>query len=261
MIVTNLILVGAEGRMGKAVEEAALEDERFRVAARVDLRLPEGREAEEAPSYTDLGEALASHAGAVVVDFSSPMHAASRIGTVAAAGAPLVEGTTALDEESERALTGAAKRVAVVAAPNLSPGIALLRHALRTVLAPGDLRWDISILDRHHRGKKDAPSGTARLLDAWIREVSVGGPSSPPQIASFRQGGVVGEHGVYLSADEEEMVLLHRALGRRVFARGALLAAAFAAAADPGLYTIDHVLGLGVGSGKGNEGPGSGGRS
>ncbi len=163
-----------------------------------------------------------------------------RIRAVAGAGRPLVEGTTALDPSAESALTQAAERIPVVVAPNFSPGVALLRRVLDVVLGARGPEWEVGLLDRHHRMKKDAPSGTAKLL---VRGMESHGGSAV-QVAAFRQGGVVGEHSVFLAADAEELVFTHRAMSREAFARGALLAASFAAQAAPGRYGMDAVLGF-----------------
>jgi 4-hydroxy-tetrahydrodipicolinate reductase len=230
--------------MGRAVLEAAGEDERFRVAAAMDVDPPDNDLPGKPAFFTRVEDALASVSpGVVAVDISSPRDAVQRIRTIAGANCPLVEGTTALGGDAERALAEAADRIAVVVAPNLSPGIALLRRALRAVLTAEGVDWDIGVLDRHHRMKKDAPSGTARLLEESIRSAAKT-DDARIEVASFRQGGVVGEHSVHLSGPEEELVLAHRAFSRGVFARGALLAAAFAATATPGSYSIDDVLEL-----------------
>ena len=134
----------------------------------------------------------------------------------------------------------ASRRVAVVRAPNFSPGVALLRRALAAVLTARGPTWDTAILERHHRTKLDAPSGTAKLL----AETVCAATGVEPEVASFRQGGVVGEHVVHLAAGDEELAFMHRAFSRGAFARGAVLAAAFARGARPGLYGMDDVLGL-----------------
>jgi 4-hydroxy-tetrahydrodipicolinate reductase len=229
----SIIVIGAAGRMGSTIVDMAGEDG-FEVAARVDRRAPAG----EAGWFPEVAEALAAVPGAVVLDVSSPDDAEARVEAVRRAGRPLVEGTTALGSEVEAALNRAAGEIPVVVAPNFGPGIALLRRALGEILSAAGPRWDVAILDRHHRMKRDAPSGTAKLLAR-----AAGDRGVEAQVASFRQGGVVGEHAVHLSADDEELVLTHRAFSRRAFARGALLAARFAASAGPGRYGMDDVLG------------------
>ncbi len=239
----DLLIVGGGGRMGRAIVEACGTEEGCRVAAVCERR--SGAAPPEIAAFPDLAEALNAAPDAVVVDVSAAEGAAARIGAVAAAGRPLVEGTTGF--AAEDALSDAARRIPVVVAPNFSPGIALLCRALSDVLGAAGPRWDTAVLDRHHRMKRDAPSGTARLLERVIREAGGREPEAdgtPATTASFRQGGLVGEHHVFLTSGEEELVFTHRAFNRLAFARGALLAARFAAQAPPGRYGMDHVLGL-----------------
>jgi 4-hydroxy-tetrahydrodipicolinate reductase len=227
--------------MGRAILEAATRSEAARVAGVVGRRAERPEGLHSSMAYTnDLRAALKAEEEGVVVDVSGAEGAAGRIEQVASAGRPLVEGTTGLDAPALDALAAAAARIAVVEAPNLSPGVALLGRALRAILAARGPAWDAAILDRHHRAKRDAPSGTARLLARILAE----GGAGRPAVASFRQGGVMGEHAVHLSGDDEELVLVHRALSRRAFAEGALLAAAFARTAPPGRYGMDEVLGF-----------------
>jgi 4-hydroxy-tetrahydrodipicolinate reductase len=220
--------------------EAARESDGVSVAASVARReaaFPAGAP----PVCTDLAEALGLAPEAVVIDAAPGEGVAGRVRTVAGAGRPLVLASTGLDAAAERELEEAARRIPVVVAPNLSPGILLLGRALRAVLAVRGPRWDISILDRHHRHKRDAPSGTARALSELVARSSPDG--SEPPVVSLRQGEVVGEHTVFLAGAGEELVFRHRATSRRVFAEGALLAARFAAEAAPGRFSMEDVLG------------------
>ena len=236
MRVASIVVVGA-GRMGKAVLACAGDTEHRIVAVVRRTDVPVG--AGGPPVYTDIGAALRDVAPSVVLDFSSARDAEQRIRTVAGHGCPLVEGTTALDAGAMRALVEASARIPVVEAPNTSPGLARLGEALERILRKPRTQWDIAVTDRHHRDKKDAPSGTALFLARLIAGIT----GREPAVASYRQGGVVGEHTIHLSGTEEELVLVHRALDRSVFARGALLAAGFAAAAPPGHYGMRDALG------------------
>jgi 4-hydroxy-tetrahydrodipicolinate reductase len=231
-----LILVGGDGRMGRSIQAVAETEPAVTIAARV-LRTASGTSSGP-PGYTRLSEALEAAPGAVVVDVSTPGAVPGVIEALTRDPRPLVEATTGLDAATREALDVLAGKTAVVLAPNLSPGIALLRHALAGILAARGPVWEAAILDRHHRHKRDAPSGTARQLAALWPE------DRQPEIASFRQGEIVGEHTVHLAGKEEELLLVHRATDRRVFARGALLAARFAAAAAAGSYTMTEVLGI-----------------
>ena len=231
---TSVLVVGGGGRLGRAILEALASGDAFRAAGSLGRRLPDAPLPGSAPAFLDLETALAADPSAVVLDVSSPDGATERVHRVADARRALVVGVTGLDGAAEAAIAEAAGRIPVVRAPNFSPGVALLVRALAEIARAKGPSWDIAILDRHHRAKRDAPSGTAKLLASVVEGES----------ASFRQGGIVGEHRVFVTGEEEELVLTHRAFSRRVFARGALLAAAFAASARPGLYGMADVLGL-----------------
>jgi 4-hydroxy-tetrahydrodipicolinate reductase len=234
-----LLVIGAAGRMGREILAAAARDTGVRVAAAL-LHRPGSAPLSGVPSFHDLEEASRAAPGAVAVDLSGPAGGGARIRKLAGWGHPIVEGTTGLDGEAETALADAARRVAVVRAPNLSLGIALLRRAL-DAMVPGAVSWRITLEERHHAGKKDAPSGTALLLAADIVR-RLPAPAASPPIQSIREGDIVGEHAVHFATEEETILLAHRALSRRLFARGALAAARFAAGAPAGLYGMDDVI-------------------
>jgi 4-hydroxy-tetrahydrodipicolinate reductase len=231
----DLVVIGA-GRMGRAVLVAASRDPGIAVHAVVRRRPEAERLPDGIPCLGDVDAALARAAAGVVVDVAPGTGASDRIARVARAGWALVEGATGLDSGAEAALTEASRRVAVVVAPNLSPGAALQRRLLRVLAEAREPGWEAGILDRHHAGKRDAPSGTARLLAEILA------PWGEVPVVSLRQGGVVGEHTVHAAGTEEEIVLTHRVFSRSVFAAGALRAARFAAAAAPGRYVMEDVL-------------------
>ena len=233
----SLVVLGGAGRMGRAVVAAATDGTGFVVKGMLVRTAPTDHRPLDPPAFTDLDEVLKACPGAVAVVFTTPPDAPALVRAVAERAHPLVVGTTGMGQAGDRAMAEAAERVAVVEAPNTSPGMALLRRALRTILAADGPEWNISVLDRDHRHKQDAPSGTALQLESVIAETG-----RDSDVVSVREGDVVGEHTVSMSVEDEELVILHRALDRRVFARGALLAAAFAARVDAGRYTMDDVV-------------------
>jgi len=236
------VLVHGGGRMGRAILESAVGDPTLHVAGLVVRRVPDAPLPGAPATYLDVSDALSAAPRAVVLDFSSPVDAAARIRTVATRGHPLVLGTTGLDAAAERSIDDAASHIAIIVAPNTSAGVVLMRQAIRAVLPALSLGWDAGIIDRHHRAKKDAPSGTAKLLERELRE----GGADRVEIVSLRQGTVVGEHVVHLAGKDEELILVHRAQSRKAFAAGALLAARFAANAAPGRYGMEDVISAGA---------------
>ena len=254
----RVTVAGAAGRMGREVCRAALEDPEVVLAGGVvEPGSPE--------VGADLGELCgAGRAGVaaseepppeagVLVEFTTPEATVEHLSY----GLPAVIGTTGLSEEQRAKVEEAARGVPIVLAPNMSVGVNLLLGVVRRLseaLGPG---YDSEIVEAHHRGKRDAPSGTALLMGRAaasgrgrrLEEVAVYGregvsPRGEGEIGihALRGGAVVGEHRVIFYGLGEEVEVVHRALSRRTFAEGALRAARFAAAAQPGLYSMQDVL-------------------
>lgn len=201
------------GRMGRAIEEEW--EERGHA---VGIRL-------------DAGDDWPEGAGAdVAFEFTEPGAAAENVGRLLERGIPTVCGTTGWDPEPARA-EAERRGVALLVAPNFSAGIAALRGALRSAAGrlaglPG---YDPAILERHHRAKQDAPSGTAAMLADELRAVL----GRRPEVASLRQGDQPGVHRVVVEGPEEEIELTHRARSRHPFVAGAVEAAEWLAEARP----------------------------
>ena len=195
----------------------------------------------------------------VIVDFTSPAASVAHAGIAAGAGRALVVGTTGMSEDDEAALTEAAKTIPLVYCANTSVGVTLLARLVEQVAAQLVEGWDIEILEAHHHHKVDAPSGTALALGeaaARGRGVALNDVSDMVRkgqtgarkegdigFAVLRGGDVTGEHSVIFFGDSERVEISHRATDRAIFARGALRAARFAAAATPGFFDMNDVLG------------------
>jgi 4-hydroxy-tetrahydrodipicolinate reductase len=175
-------------------------------------------------------------------------------------GKPLVIGTTGLGAAEEGAVRDAATRVPIVWAANTSLGINLLLGLVEQAAQRLGADWDIEIMEMHHRGKVDAPSGTALALGraaAGARGVSfdavatrgrdgITGPRPAGAIgfAALRGGDNIGEHHVVFAGMGEMLELTHRATNRGIYALGAVRAALWLAGRPPGLYGMKEVLGL-----------------
>ncbi len=249
----DLVVHGAAGRMGRAVALAAAEASDLRVAAFVDQS--SSLMSDGGVWTSDLGAALKP--GQIVIEFTGAAGARSAATLCAERGAALVSGSTGLSAEDEAALRTAATQVAVFRASNFSIGVAVLRQALAAALGSAPASWDIEIVERHHRMKKDSPSGTALTLadDALAargltrealahgRQGVVGArPEAEIGVHAVRGGSWVGDHQVLLAGDGEWVELRHVAQDRAAFAHGALAAARFLSSAKPGMYTMQDLI-------------------
>lgn len=261
----RIVVVGIEGKMGKEIVAAAAEDGAVRVVAGTTrggtMGESGGGREDGMPRFRDVEEALRSGDGEVVIDFSAPEGTVAGARASAAAGVPFVSGTTGLTTEQLATVAEAAGRVPVVYARNMSTGVAAVAHALAG-LARALGGYDVEIVEAHHRGKADAPSGTAVALAEVIAEAwgvaadgawSVGRREGGRRVGEIgihavRGGGNPGEHAVLFVGDGEEVRLAHRAFGRRAYAEGALRAARFAAAPGrpPGWYGMADVVSAGL---------------
>ena len=173
----------------------------------------------------------------VVIDFSSPQALRGLIKELHNHRVPLVSGTTGLAKGDFDELKKLSRKIPVFWAPNTSIGVAVLRRALQSFSTISD--YDFEIEEIHHNQKKDAPSGTAKILHQDLEEI-VG--KKVPEAHALRGGGVIGVHRVFAMGPEEILTFEHSALNRRVFARGALSIARWLTTQKPGYYTMEHFL-------------------
>jgi 4-hydroxy-tetrahydrodipicolinate reductase len=196
----------------------------------------------------------------VVLEFTSPSATAEHAAQAAKLGKPMVIGTTGLSPEQGDVVREAAATVPIVWAPNMSLGVNVLLSVVEEVARRLGPDWDIEILEMHHRGKVDAPSGTALALGqaaaagraVVLDEVEqrardgITGPRRPGDIgfAALRGGDVTGDHHVIFAGAGERLELTHRATTRAIYAKGAVRAARWVVGRPAGLYGLKEVLGL-----------------
>jgi 4-hydroxy-tetrahydrodipicolinate reductase len=172
----------------------------------------------------------------LVVDFSSPQALRKIALLCAQTKTPLVSGTTGLKHRDIQFLKSISKKTAVLWAPNMSVGIAILRKALLVFEQAKEFSFRIE--ETHHTKKKDSPSGTAIRLKQDLQKII----SKNVPIKAFRVGDVIGTHRVFAKSKMEEIELSHIALNRDVFALGALKAGKWILKKKRGFYSMDDVL-------------------
>ncbi|WP_435011292.1 4-hydroxy-tetrahydrodipicolinate reductase [Tundrisphaera lichenicola] len=252
---------GATGRMGTRLIQLIQEDPDLTLGAAVDLPDHPGLGSDVGPlvGLGPLGVPLTFEPYGdvdVMIDFSTPAGSLVLGEDCAARGIPLVVGTTGFEPDQKATLERQADRIALLISPNLSRAVNLLMKLVGDAAkALGDSA-DIEVVERHHRFKKDAPSGTALRL-AEIAAKAIGSdrlihgrsglvgerPRGEVGVHALRTGDNPGEHTVVFGLMGECLELSHRALNRDGFARGALDAAKFLAGKPPRLYTMADLLG------------------
>lgn len=250
----HIAVAGAAGRMGRNVIRAIAESDGFTLAAALVRNKTHAGQTEGLSESVVTEDPVAAIAAAdAIVDFSVPASSAQLAALAAKSHKPLVIGTTGFSADQERKIEAAAAETAIVKAANMSVGVTLLANlvAQAAKALPG---FDIEIMEMHHRGKVDAPSGTALLLGRAAaqgrgvplrsRDAQGARENGAIGFASLRGGTVVGEHDVVFAGSHERIVLSHTAEDRMIFARGALVAAQWARGKPPGLYSMEDVLGL-----------------
>jgi 4-hydroxy-tetrahydrodipicolinate reductase len=262
---TTLAINGAAGRMGQRLVCLAREDPELALGAALEASDSPflGRDIGEVCGLGPLGVAVRPDLPLneridVVIDFSAPAGTMAVLPQCVTRRLPLVVATTGHTAEQKRDLEAAAHDTALLMAPNMSLAVnvlfRLVNEAAR-LLAGKD--FDVEVVERHHRFKKDAPSGTALHFARLIQEAMGGGelrhgregllgerPRREIGVHALRVGDNVGEHTIVFSTLGETLELVHKGHSRDSYARGALLAAKFLAGKPAGRYNMNDVLGL-----------------
>jgi 4-hydroxy-tetrahydrodipicolinate reductase len=248
-------VVGASGRTGSQVVAALLESQNSSLHAAIVSPGSARLGAAVAATAVCYSSELSALAGSdVVIDFSVPESSLAVATWCAAQRVPVVVATTGHTLKQLDSIRALATSIPVVIAPNTSLGaaaVSLLSEVAKQML--GD-SFDIEVLEIHHRGKKDAPSGTAKaIVEPLSRnaEVVFGREglrkSGEIGVVSLRGGDVAGEHTVYFLGHGERIELSHRVTSREVFGRGAVYLAEKARGLKPGVYSARDLLAKNVG--------------
>ncbi len=253
--------------MGRRILELAFQNKDLEIAGAFDLPSCSG---EGIQLFDTKGNSYQQFLGAsvdiemanahVLIDFSHAEACLTNVETAWRLERAAVVGTTGLSPEQVAQLQEYAAAIPIVYAPNMSIGVNLLFKLTMETAKQLGLDYNVEITEIHHNQKKDSPSGTAiRLAEqaaagmgldypadaVFGREGMVGArPERQIGVHALRGGDVVGEHTVSFIGCGERIELTHKAHSRDNFARGALRAAIFAAAAAPGLYDMQDVLNL-----------------
>ena len=249
---TKIIMRGCNGHMGRVIADIVAADRDAEIVAGIDLT---GQSDRPFPVYESLAEV--KEQADVVIDFTSPKLLTELLRDAKAKNLPLVLCSTGYTAEQIEEINAASKDLAVFRSANMSLGINTLLKlvkAVTAVLAPEG--FDIEIVERHHKLKLDAPSGTAlaiadaidealpepyeRVFDRSARREQR--PAKEIGISAVRGGTIVGEHEIIFAGTDEVIEIKHTAYSKAIFGKGAVAAAQFLAGQGPGLYNMQDAI-------------------
>jgi 4-hydroxy-tetrahydrodipicolinate reductase len=262
---TKVAIHGAAGRMGQRLVALGSIDDELEITAALDApHHPKlGEDAGLLARVRSIGVPLTAEITKpvdVVIDFSVPAGAMSILKTCVAKKIPLVLATTGFTPEEQNAVHEAAKKIPLLWSPSMSMTVNLamrLSEIAGRALAEHPSGADVEIIERHHRFKEDAPSGTALKFGELIANAMgidkhqhgrEGRPGQRPHneigYHAVRTGDNPGEHTIIFGLLGETLELTVRASNRDCYAHGALAAAKFLAGKPIGMYSMNDVLGL-----------------
>lgn len=223
----NVSVIGITGRIGSIIKRV-LESEKTH--SYPDMHLVGGTSS----SSTILDFENVIKSSDVVIDFSIPEATMIAVKIAAEHGKPLVIGTTGFSAEKIKIIHDNERAIPILHASNFSLTIQLMSELVR-MSSKVLQEFDVSILDLHHKYKKDAPSGTALMLSKNIAHANV-------QINSVRAGNIAGEHSVDFIGENEMLSISHKAFNREVFVHGALKCAQWIVGKPPQLYSVNDYI-------------------
>ncbi len=246
----NVLINGANGRMGKKVFECATLSQRVNAVCGVDVKADYSNPNYPIfPSFSDVVERID-----VVIDFSSPSCLDNILEFCKKNSCGAILCTTGYSDSDIEKIKKASEDIAIFRSGNMSLGINLLINLVKKATSTL-YGFDVEIIEKHHNQKVDAPSGTALMLAEAVKEVDgekffnygregLCGKRDKNEIGihAVRGGTIVGEHDVIFAGNNETITLSHQASDRSVFANGAITASVYIASKKQGLYDMSDVI-------------------
>ena len=250
---TRIIMVGCGGHMGRTISDIVRADENAEIVAGVDVC---SNWSNDYPVYGNINEV--KEEADVIIDFSAPMVIDSILEYSKEKNVPAVLCSTGYSKEQLEKINAAKEECTLLRSANMSLGINTMVKVMEAVTKTlAEAGYDIDIVEKHHRLKKDAPSGTAlALADAingelgneyeYVYDRSTRSTERPVKeigISAVRGGTIVGEHEIIFAGTDEVIEFKHTAYSKAVFAKGAVQAAKFLKGKPNGMYTMKDVIG------------------
>lgn len=247
----NVIINGANGKMGQVLAGIIAKTDDIKVAAGVD-KFPDYQQ-NSFPVYLSLESCKES--ADIIIDFSRPEALPANLSYAIEKHIPMVIATTGFSSEEKQQIYEASKYIPIFFAANMSLGVNLQMELAKSAAAFLGEAYDIEIIEKHHNQKVDSPSGTALAIADFINEAFadkkeyVYGRHSKTEkrareigIHAVRGGTVPGEHSVMFIGTDEIIEINHTAQSRHIFAFGAVRAARFIFGRSAGLYNMSDII-------------------
>ena len=246
----KILLVGANGKMGRVIDECVKNREGCEIACGVD----KADVSAQFPVYTDIADV--KETVDVIIDFSHPSALDDILNFASAKNIPTVLATTGYNDSEIEKINSASKRIPIFFTYNMSIGVNLIADLAKRAAAILADDFDIEIVEAHHNQKIDAPSGTAMMLydavtsprdDGYYPEYDRHSHRNKREkkevgMHAIRGGTIVGEHEVIFAGRDEIIKLSHSARSKEIFATGAVNAAMFMCGKDAGLYNMSDLV-------------------
>ncbi len=251
---TNILLSGANGKMGQAVTRVAQSNDSVKIVAGYDINTTQNS---DFPVYDKLSEVKENVKDIdAIIDFSHPAMFDSLLEFAKTNNIPVVFCTTGLSDEQISSMKAASKSAPIFFSANMSIGVNLLIDLVTKAAKILQDNFDIEIVEKHHNQKLDAPSGTAlAIADSIADTVSYNAEYTYDRhsvrkkrekteigIHAVRGGTIVGEHDVIFAGNDEVIEVKHSAASKEVFAVGAVKAAVFMKGKSAGLYAMKDLI-------------------
>ncbi|MDE2214181.1 MAG: 4-hydroxy-tetrahydrodipicolinate reductase [Candidatus Omnitrophica bacterium] len=236
----KLAVSGCCGRMGQSITALALNDKDFKIWALLENpeRLDTPEKICNMVVSTDARVLKGAH---VLIEFTSPEATMGHVKFCQQNRINMVIGTTGLTQPQMAQIKKASSKIAIVLSSNMSVGVNLVFGLIRQTAQITGKNYTMVLSETHHVHKKDAPSGTAKTMAQIAEQHS---KNKVKEIASIREGEVIGEHTITFESPVDLISIRHHAKTRDIFAQGALVAAKFLSKKKKGLFNMQDVLGL-----------------
>ncbi len=250
-MMTDILLCGCTGKMGRVVAELAAKRDDCQVIAGVDIN---NDPSIGFPVYPAAAEFTGK--ADVIIDFSHPSALETLLQYAVVSQTPVVVATTGLGNDQLDSVHAASERIPVFFSANMSIGVSLITELAEKAARVLGGSFDIEIVEKHHNQKIDAPSGTALMLANAIAAELENTPDyeydrhakRAPRgkneigIHAVRGGTITGEHEIIFAGHDEIVTISHSARSKQIFAAGAVNAAVFIKSKPAGLYAMKDLV-------------------